>query len=138
MIDTLKKYETVSFAMEGVLTDELDGTTNPMKEEMQKLCKDLVKMGKRVIIYTKRYERSDNKHLSIDNKKEYKPGYDTASNLGVQDIIFTNRTPFYHYMNNDSYQCHINCSGYESVLIKRYKPHVNIININQEMWLQKS
>jgi hypothetical protein len=135
MIDKLKKYDTVSFALEGVLDNELDGTENPLREEIQKLCRDLVYMGKRVIIYTKRYERSDNKHLSLENKKEYKPGYDLANKLGVSDIVFTNRNNFYHYMNNDNYQCHINCSGYETELIKRYKPAVNIININQEMWL---
>lgn len=138
MLDKLKKFDTISFALEGVLDNELDGTENPLKEEMQKICRDLVNQGKRVIIYTKRYERSDNKHLSLDNRREYKQGYDLANKFGVSDIVFTNRNNFYHYMNNDRYQCHINCSGYETELIKRFKPEVNIININQEIWLQPS
>lgn len=138
MLDRLKKYETISFALEGVLSEELDGSINPQKEEMQNLCKELIKLGKRVIIYTKRYDRSDNKHLTTENKKEYKYGYDIASSLGVHDIIFTNRNPFYHYMNNDNKQCHINCSGYETVLMSKYKPYVTAINVNQEMWLQPS
>lgn len=135
MLDKLKKYDTVSFALEGVLDNELDGTENPKKDEMQQLCRDLIKQGKRVIIYTKRYERSDNKHLSLENKKEYKPGYDLANKLGVSDILFTNRNSFHHYMNNDRYQCHINCSNYETKLINHYKPDIQVININQEMWM---
>ena len=138
MLDKLKKFDTVSFALEGVLDNELDGSVNPLKDEMQTLCTNLARLGKRVIIYTKRYERSENKHLSIENKKEYKQGYDLANKLGVSDIIFTNRNNFHHYMNNDNYQCHINCSGYETELIKRYNPAINTININQEIWLQPS
>ena len=136
MLEQLKKYDTISFALEGVLDDELDGSPNPMKKEMQDLCKELTKAGKRVLIYTKRYERSENKHLTPDNKKEYKPGYDLASALGVYDVIFTNRNPFYHYMNNDPKQAHINCSGYETVLLSKFKPSITAININQEIWQQ--
>jgi hypothetical protein len=138
MIEKLKKYETISFALEGVLDDELDGTTNPIKKEMQDLCRELIKSGKRVIIYSKRYERSDSKHLTADNKKENKYGYDIAKSLGAENIIFTNRNPFYHYINNDNYQCHLNCSGYETVLLNKYKPNLATINVNQEMWLQPS
>ena len=138
MIEQLKKYDTISFALEGVLDDELDGSPNPLKTEMQELCKELTKSGKRVLIYTKRYERSDNKHLTPDNKKEYKPGYDIASALGVYGVVFTNRNPFYHYMNNDPKQAHVNCSGYETVLLNKFKPSITVININKEIWLQPS
>ncbi len=138
MIETLKKFETISFALEGVLDDELDGTENPLKEEMREICKKLTKLGKRVIIFTKRYERSENKNLTISNKKEYKEGYDLAQALRVNDIIFTSRNPFYHYINNDSKQCHINCSGYESILLNKYKPSVTTININKEIWQEEN
>ena len=138
MLEQLKKYEVISFALEGVLDDELDGSPNPSKKEMQDLCKELSKAGKKIIIYTKRYERSDSKHLTPANKKEYKPGYDLAAKLGVYDIIFTNRNAFYHYMNNDNKQVHINCSGYETVLLAKYKPGITTININKEIWQQPS
>ena len=134
MIENLKNYEIVSFALEGVLTDELDGTENPLKEQMQKLCKDLVNQGKKVIIYTKRYERSDNKHLTPNNKSEYKEGFDFAQTLNVGNVVFTNRNNFYHYMTNNARHCHINCSPYESLLLNKYKPSIVTININKEIW----
>ncbi len=134
MIEQLKKFGIISFAFEGVLDDELDGTKNPLKEEMQKLCKELSKSGKRVIIYSKRYERNDNRHLSLENRKEYKLAYDISNKLGVGDLVFTNRNTFYQYMENNYNHCHVNCSGYEAELIKRYKPAITVININLEIW----
>jgi phosphosulfolactate synthase (CoM biosynthesis protein A) len=133
-LNDFKKYDTISFALEGVLDKELDGSENPMQEEMQKLCRELVNNGKRVVIYTKRYERNDNKYLSIENKYEYKSAYELSNKLGVSDIVFTNRNPFHYYMNNDSYQCHLNCSNYETLLIKTNKPSLAVINVNAEIW----
>ena len=133
----LDNFDTISFSLDGVLFDEFDGTINPLKGKMMEICQTMSKAGKRILIYTRRYYQTDSRHISDDNKKEYKEAYDMLKGINFSDIIFTDRNSYYGYFNNDHRQCHFECSEYEEVLLKRYKQNTTVININNPDWINK-
>jgi len=127
-LEELKDFEIISFALEGVLLDEFDGTLNPFKEIMQEMCKECVKQGKQVIIYTKRYDYDDE-----EESNEIQKIYDFCEKLKVTEVIFTNRNVFYSYMSNNRKHCHFNNSEYDIVLLNKYKPDIETLNINNQI-----
>jgi hypothetical protein len=120
--ELLTNYEIVSFVLEGVLQDEIDGTINPYKEVMQKACIDLVKEGKKVIIYTKRYDYEEEEESNDISKI-----YEFCETLKVNDVVFTNRNVLYSYMNNNTNHCHFNSSEYDIILINQYKRNIETV-----------
>lgn len=128
MLEQLKEFDSISFALDGVLLDEFDGTENTLKKEMQELCSALTKLGKKVFILTRRFDGSQRK-LSIENIKESELDF-CIQNLNVE-VIFTNRNSFYPYITNSDKHCHIDSSLYELRQMKISKSKITTFNINE-------
>lgn len=139
MIENLKKYKTFSFPLDGVLIDEIDGSINPNKDEMQELVKELIKNGKQVFIITKRYDKNDYDPFSRKNKnkKELLEESEIAEkiadklNLDRGNIIFTNRNNYFSYFSDTDTHCHFDTSKYEIALLKEWKPSIKTFNIKE-------
>lgn len=135
MLENLKKYNTFTFVYDGILSDEIDGVINPRKEEMQKLCKDLINIGKTVYIITKRHNENyanggSSYHLRIDESKEV---IDFARGLNIQkgNIVFTGRELYSRYLSDVDTHCHIDSSKYEIAMLNTQRPSIKTLNIKE-------
>ena len=154
MID-ITKFTSVSFALEGVLTDEFDGETNPQKEEMQTLLKECIKHGKKVTIFSRRYGPDAETYpfvgygkkpmkLTKENKIEHETGDKLikeivdSNHLSIDNIytIYTSRNPYVSFTKgNWSNHAHFDSSGYEIIAINdNYGDLIKTFNITQENW----
>ena len=149
MID-LTKFNTISFALDGVLIDEFNGEPNHQKEEMQNLLKECIKLGKKVSIFSRRYSPDTEaypymgyakkaKKLIKVHKKENKIADKIFKEIigdAAIGITYTSRNPSYGYMRgNLDNHCHFDCSDYEISLMKTvYGNHIITFNINKDNW----
>lgn len=142
MLDKLKKYESFSFAFDGVLIDDFDGSCNPYKEEMQTLCKELISKGKKVFLYTKRYPSNGGsvpKKGTKRNNIEYEVVENFAKELNIiGNVLYSSRNTFYQniseYSDSKHRHCHFDNSDYEIILFRTFRPEVKSINIKDENW----
>ena len=101
MLDKLKKFNSISFIVEGVLDDEINGEVNPHKEEMQKLATDLARQGKYVFLLTKYYSAKyalskQYEHLSDRQKEGYKRVEEISNKIGIgtRNIVWSNNQTY--------------------------------------------
>ena len=149
MID-ITKFKSVSFVLEGVLTDEFNGEINPRKEEMQTLLKECLKHGKKVTIFSRRYGPDAETYpfigygkkpvkLTKENKIEYEIGNKLIKefvDIDSVNVIYTSR---YQYAGlsrgNWSNHAHFDSSDYEIIAINdNFGDLIKTFNITQENW----
>jgi hypothetical protein len=140
MLDKLKKFNSISFLVEGVLDDEINGEVNPHKEEMQKLAIDLRNQGKHVFLLTKyyhsKYAMSKQYDYLPDNHREgWKRVEEIANKIGLsnRDIIWSNRQT-YKQLSDDPNHCHFDSSEYDTLMMRNYRTHIKTFNIKEENW----
>ena len=139
MLDKLKKFNSISFVVEGVLDDEINGEMNPHKEEMQKLALELTKQGKYVFLLTKyysaKYAQSKQFDYLPDNHKEgWRRVEEIANKIGIssRNIIWSNHQT-YKQLSDDPNHCHFDSSEYDILMMKNYRPYTKTVNI-KENW----
>jgi len=140
MLDKLKKFNSISFVVEGVLDDEINGDVNPYKGEMQKLAADLTNQGKHVFLLTKyyssKYAMSKQYDYLPDNHKEgWKRVEEIANKIGISshNIVWSNRQT-HKQLSDDHSHCHFDSSDYDTLMLRSYRPHIKTINIKEESW----
>lgn len=107
----------ISFDFDGTLDDEFgDSIPNPQKDEIQKIASEYVSKGHRVMIITKRFDKS-NKAYGLGN--EHLKVYDLAEKLGISEVYFTNREMKFSYVIKNSVEMHFENSDYEVELINQ-------------------
>ena len=143
----ITKFNTISFALEGVLTDEFNGDNNPYKEEMQNLLKECFKHDKKVTIFSRRYspetetyksagyskakklnDKNKNEHIFSDKLIREIIGDNTVT------VIYSNREPFFYSMDSRfSNHCHFDSSDFEKVLInENFGDLIKVFNITKD------
>jgi hypothetical protein len=140
----LNDYTSFSFAFDGVVVDDFDGSANTKKDNIQKLITELLNKGKQVFIFTKRYSKQEveypnkrlKKILTEDNLNEYLKVKETCENLKIStsEVIWTSRGTYYQYLGDSYSHCHFDSSEYEIVLMNNFIPKVKTVNINTDKW----
>lgn len=140
MLDKLKKFNSISFVVEGVLDDEINGEINPHKEEMQNLALNLTKQGKYVFLLTKyysaKYAQSKQFDYLPDNHKEgWRRVEEIANKIGIssRNIVWSNHQT-HKQLSDDPNHCHFDSSDYDTLMMRSYRPHIKTINIKEENW----
>jgi hypothetical protein len=140
MLDKLKKFNSISFIVEGVLDDEINGEINPIKEEMQKLALELTKQGKYVYILTKYYSSKyamtkQFDYLPDNHKEGWRRVEEIAYKIGITNnsIVWSNRQT-YKQLSDDPNHCHFDSSNYDTLMLRSYRTHIKTINIKEENW----
>lgn len=116
----------ISFDFDGTLDDDFDGTVNSQKEEIQSICKELVKQGKDVCIITKRY--------GSPQYGECDRVYKLASELGVNKVYFTDRVLKHEKVFELGIQAHFENTGYECGVIQQKSPSTLLIHVEDPYW----
>lgn len=117
----------ISFDFDGTLDDDFDGTINPIKEEIQEICKYLVQSGKKVCIITKRYGPETGMG---ETDKVYKMALD----LGVTNIYFTDRELKDRKIQELGIEVHFENSEYESKVIQYTNPACLVVQVTDPYW----
>jgi len=149
MID-ITKFNSVSFVLEGVLTDEFNGETNPYKEEMQNLLKECLKHGKKVTIFSRRYGPDAETYpfigygkkpikLNKENKIEHEIGDKLIKQFTDSTdiyVIYTSRNQYAGFARgNWSNHAHFDSSDYEIIAINdNFGDLIKTFNITRENW----
>lgn len=125
----------ISFDFDGTLDDEFGGITNPQKDEIQRIAKNYVSNGNRVMIITKRYDEN-NSHLGLGN--EHVKVYELANKLGINEVYFTNREMKFSTIIKLGVNMHFENSDYEVDLINRFCEENNhkciVIPVEDPYW----
>jgi len=117
----------ISFDFDGTLDDDFDGTTNPVKEEIQEICRNLIRSGKQVCIITKRYGPESGMG---ETDKVYK----IALDLGISEVHFTNRELKDKKIQDLGIEVHFENSEYESQVIQFTNPNCLVVLITDPYW----
>ena len=149
MID-ITKFTSVSFALEGVLTDEFNGEINPQKEEMQTLLKECIKHGKKVTIFSRRYGPDAETYpfagfgkkpvkLTKENRIEHEIGDKLIKEFTDSTdiyVIYTSRNQYATFTRgNWSNHAHFDSSEYEIIAMNnKFGDLIKTFNITQENW----
>ena len=121
----IQNFNNYSFDLDGTLRDDFDGTFNSQKDEIQEICKQLIKVGKNVNIITKRYD-NDEKVLA----------YQISDKLNIprNKVFFTNREFKNGIIEKLNIQVHFDNTEYECQYIKAEFPNINVICIEDPYW----
>jgi hypothetical protein len=117
----------ISFDFDGTLDDDFDGTNNPIKEEIQSVCRDLIHQGKDVCIITKRYGPDSGMG---ETDKVYK----LAMDLGVKNIYFTDRELKDSKIKELGIEMHFENSEYEARVIQFRNPKCVVVLVTDPCW----
>lgn len=117
--------QRISFDFDGTLHEDFDGTPNPQMNEIQNICKVLLKSGKFVCIITKRYG---------PNHIESRKVFHIANELGINEVHFTNREMKTQLISSLNIDCHFENDKYEVDSLSQYLPNTLIIDINDKYW----
>ena len=116
----------ISFDFDGTLENDFDGTLNKQKEEVQSICKELIRQGKDVCIITKRYG-----HPSYGESAKV---YELANQLGVQNVYFTDRVLKHEKVFELGIEVHFENAEYECGVIQQKNPSTLLIHVEDPYW----
>ena len=123
----------ISFDFDGTLEDDFGGEPNRHKEDVQKICRQLLENGRDVYIITKRYGPENS---SLGKGNEHLVVYEAARKLGIpmNKVHFTNRIMKYELISKMGIDSHFENADYEVDLIKQYCPQVTVVWVEDPYW----
>ena len=126
----LKKY---SFDFDGTLEDDFYGEPNNQKEEVQGICKNLVKSGQDVYIITKRFGET---YKDYGKKNEHVEVYKLAEELGIpkDKVYFTDRDMKVGRIKQLGINVHFENSELEVNHIRAVTPDIVVVHVENPNW----
>jgi len=123
----------ISFDFDGTLVDDFYGEHNSQKEEIQKICKDLIDNGHNVFIVTKRFGPE---FSNSGKKNEHLEVYELAEKLGIrkENIHFTNREWKVVKLGQLDINVHFENSENEVYHIRESRPTMSVVHIEDPYW----
>lgn len=123
----------ISFDFDGTLVDDFYGEHNEQKEEIQKICKDLISDGHEVYIVTKRFGEE---YKNMGKGNEHVEVYELAEKLGIvkERVFFTNRHWKYEKLGKLGIDIHFENSEPEVEAIKTRIPNITVVYIENPYW----
>ncbi len=117
----------VSLDFDGTIEDEFDGSVNKQKEEIQDICKQLLKNNCNVFIITKRFGLLHPETYIV---------YKVANDLGVkrENVYFTDREMKDKKISELNIDVHFENSEYEVNLINKNVPNILVVHVEDPYW----
>lgn len=128
----MKKVK-ISFDFDGTLVDDFYGEHNGQKEEIQKICRELIDNGHEVYIVTKRFGEE---YKNMGKGDEHIEVYGLAEKLDIpkERVFFTNRHWKHEKLDKLGINVHFENSKSEVDAIRINTPHITAIHIEDPYW----
>lgn len=123
----------ISFDFDGTLVDDFYGEYNGQKEEIQKICMDLIDNGHEVYIVTKRFGEE---YKDMGKRNEHVEVYELAEKLGIKKerVFFTNRHWKHEKLNALGINVHFENSEPEVDAIRLKTPNIRVVYVEDPYW----